>query len=152
MRVHDSPWIGRWSIAGELPSSSSASTHLQLGQLKQSGQSALLKDTRHGGGSISRPCDYKASALTITPWLPIDNTNPVQLKKISKFLIIVKKLLENINRWKVCFVSFYDMGRLLLICDSIIYFLCDNSLSLYITLYILYYYDIITICWLLLEL
>ena len=36
----------------------------------QSGQSALLKDTRHGGGSISRPCDYKASALTITPRLP----------------------------------------------------------------------------------
>ena len=38
--------------------------------MKQSGQSALLKDTRHGGGSNSRPCDYKASALTITPRLP----------------------------------------------------------------------------------
>ena len=30
----------------------------------------MLKDTRHGGGSNSRPCVYKASALTITPRLP----------------------------------------------------------------------------------
>ena len=63
--VQDAPSIGRWSIADKLPSY--ASTHLQLGQLKQSGQSVLPKGTCHGEGSNSRPCVYRASFLTITP-------------------------------------------------------------------------------------
>ena len=39
--------------------------YMQLGQLKQSGQIVLLKDTSHGAGLNSRPCVYKAIALNI---------------------------------------------------------------------------------------
>ena len=72
-------------------------------------------------------------------------TNPVQLKKISKFLIIVKKLLENINRWKLCFSFVLRYGSIYVICDYLIYFLCDNSLLVYIILLWHYHNMLITV-------
>ena len=42
-------------------------TNLQLDQLEQTGQSILSNDACHSAGSNSRPCVYKANALTFWP-------------------------------------------------------------------------------------